>query len=263
MLTLDRPVYRSHAWLFEYYQCSSINSYQIFHTKEKEYGTVHYVTEHHRSCGWFETMAKVLSYCTVLIPCLIWILQKSLEPKGTFEVWSRDKHFQQDDIQNLYSKSLGLRHVSSREKAIEEKQKGFSLGCSFSLKPLTEEQSVIEFEQSINQHFVGSFRFDIGPIDPRLTVIIPLLDKLENCCFMLVDYSPDFLKPIDIDVWGGLGRYPKWSTHSNQIQLLPFFQKEDFNFSPPTITSKAEGERFFDALLDHWRMNLLVQLRSI
>ena len=103
----------------------------------------------------------------------------------------------------------------------------------------------------------------MGPINPQYTPVTPLLDKLENCCFMLIDYSPDSLKPTDIEAWGGLGRYPKWSTPPNQIQLLPFFQKEAFQFSSQEITSKAEGERFFDALFDHWRMNLLVQLRTI
>jgi hypothetical protein len=272
------PAYGSYHFIFEYFHLTKVKYYEIFYTAQKEYGAVHYMVERERICTWAEVALKVATYLFLAIPIVI--LQYILQPKGHFELWTRDRHFQIEDINRLAAQSIGLRHVSTREQAQKEMKEGFSQGCSFNLTFQRDENNFVhlpgylanfsensklqwlyEYEQAVNGHFSNSFTYDAGPLSIGQE-FAPLLDKLNQSSFMVIDYSNGSNLPVDFVSWSGLGRFPKCSVFPQQIiaSMMPFLNDQ---LRSERITSKAVGDQFIDSVLDTWRKNLLEILRKL
>jgi hypothetical protein len=274
------PAYGSNHFIFEYFHFTKVKHYEIFHTAQKEYGTVHYVVERERICTWAEVALKVATFLFLAIPIVI--LQYLLQPKGHFELWTRDRHFQIEDIQRLAGQSIGLRHVSSHDQATVESTIGISLGCAFNLTfqraenkfvrlpeqladPALPENAklklVYSYEQAVNGHFSNSFTYDAGLLSIGQE-FAPLLDKLNQSSFMVIDYSNGSNMPVDFIPWSGLGRFPKCSVYPEQIRASMMPSLND-RLRSERITSKVVGVQFIDSVLDTWRKNLLEILRKL
>jgi hypothetical protein len=184
------------------------------------------------------------------------------EPTSWDYVHPKESHFSAEDVEKITAiekisqTTLGLRHISSRERAIEESTRGIWGGCSlnisygeslqvfdytsmtikpfdFPFKDFNEKiqradmplrvKLLDDYEKAIDKFIRTSIQTDLGG---SLTLDSKVQDQLataEKTSFVLLKYRIGS-EPSDtkFPIYGGLGRFPKGDKPPKDVVLLPF-----------------------------------------
>lgn len=216
--------------------------------------------------------------------------KKEKAPASKWDSWDRNSHFQIDDIQRLSKKAIGLRHVTGRERALNEQKYGIKDGCAFNLtfqkgehswdagfehlpqeivdQALTEDQKfdkIVKYDQAVSKGIKESItRAVAGKFVLGQTTRADVYDSIKETCFLLIDYYR-IGQPTDFNLWNGLGRFPKMSIDPNRIKaVLPFFHPSEMKQTNlhERITHSSQSDEVMESIVEWVRIQLLNQLRK-
>ncbi|OGN62824.1 MAG: hypothetical protein A3F09_04500 [Chlamydiae bacterium RIFCSPHIGHO2_12_FULL_49_11] len=153
----------------------------------------------------------------------------------------KDSHITWDDVERIGKHLVGLRHVSSEEAALHDKNEGVSNGCSLSIsfcdsdgvsqtgvpfKDLDERRgdskALLAYEEAISRFIKGSIKLDAA----SLCSFQDFINLIQTTHFLVV--ATGFGKTTDNDQYYGLGRFAKERIPANKVWLLPRIEVQDF-----------------------------------
>jgi hypothetical protein len=197
-----------------------------------------------------------------------------------------DDHFTIEDMHLLAGiaktaqTALGLRHVSTRERAVEESTRGVPGGCSLNLSLANfegaklaklylqrQENGLVEaYEKAVDGFIKTSINMDQSTygllINPGVTKVRDFLGLAYKTSFMILKYHSE-KKPSDYghNVYGGLGRFPITYVPPERVVDVPFIDapiKAD-----KVIETDAEIDSTVNLLISSYRKAILKSLRDI
>ena len=195
-----------------------------------------------------------------------------------------DSHFQRSDILLLAKKSIGMRHVSSEEVALQEREMGVLLGCSFNLtfqksehdwdrgfetlpqevaSISSPEEKISAYEKAVSNHIRQSIMYDIEGVFFNRITVRTVIEKIKNTRFLFIDYSA-WGRPTDFNLWHGLGRFPKLNVAPEEIKAVLFFDtsKTELNKLDEEIENGFQFDILVGEIVDYFQAIIINYLRS-
>lgn len=198
-------------------------------------------------------------------------------------------HFKVADIRALGNKNLGLRHISSHEKAQNEKDQGMHQGCSLNisfhvfeimspgakyegLHNKTDEEIeklLPEYQQAIDQFIYRSIMdFDLktdATKEDDMGRLGQFLNSTKITAFTIIDYGFN-RSPCDVTSWAdGMGRFRKTNISGENITILRALDVDSWTISDASKKQYVQNHLFDETLkllVAHYRKSLLDYIRE-